>query len=103
VQTAVDRGRARRPFEQALDETRRFPGRDGAFFLEHARFLRGGHNAGPAAVYSFGHQKPGHFKAENLGRIMIEHGNLEAAMELAMRYDNASAFPFSVAVMLMEA
>jgi hypothetical protein len=33
---------------------------------------------------------------------MIEHGNLEAAMELAMRYDTASAFPFSVAIMLME-
>ena len=32
VQTAFDRGHARRTFVQALDEIRRIPGRDGEFF-----------------------------------------------------------------------
>jgi hypothetical protein len=33
VQTALDRGQARETFDQALDEIRRIPGRDGAFLL----------------------------------------------------------------------
>ena len=39
VQTVLDRGQARRTFEQALDTIRRIPGRDGAFLLEHARLF----------------------------------------------------------------
>ena len=39
VQTALDRAQARKTFEQALDEIRRIPGRDGAFFLDRVRLF----------------------------------------------------------------
>lgn len=45
---------------------------------------------------------PRHFEAESLGSTMIEHGNLEAALEFIMRYDEASTFPFRIAAMLIE-
>lgn len=102
VQTALDRGQARRTFEQALDEIRLILGRDATFFLEHARFLAAA--IAPDLLPSIPVQihRPRHLDADSLGGIMIEHGNLEAAMELAMRYDDASTFPFSLANMLMD-
>jgi hypothetical protein len=102
VQTAVERGQARNTFEQALDEIRRIPGRDANFFLEHARFFAAA--IAPDLLPSIPVQihRPHHLDAESLGRIMMEHGNLEAAMELAMRREDASTFPFSIAGMLMD-
>jgi hypothetical protein len=102
VQIALDRGQARRTFEQALDEIRRIPGRDATFFLEHTRFFAAAIAPDLLPSIAFVHHEPRHLDAERLGRIMIEHGNLEAAMELAMRTDDASTFPFSVAGMLIE-
>ena len=102
VQTALDRGQARRTFEQALDEIRLIPGRNATFFLEHARFFAAA--IAPDLLPSIPVQihRPRHSDADSLGMIMMEHGNLEAAMELAMRYDDASTFPFSLANMLMD-
>jgi len=42
------------------------------------------------------------FEAESLGRIMIEHGNLKAALEFVMGYNDASSFPFPVTNMLID-
>ena len=102
VQTTFDRGQARSTFEQALDEIRRISGQDGAFLLEHARLFAAA--AAPDLLPSipFEHHVPHHFEAENLGRTMIEHGNLEAALEFVMRYDDASTYPFPIAGMLIE-
>jgi hypothetical protein len=102
VQTVLDRDRARRTFEQALDELRGIPGRYGASFLDLARLFAAA--IAPDLLPSISGQihRPRHLDADSLGWIMMEHGNLEAAMELAMRNDDASTFPFSFAGMLME-
>jgi hypothetical protein len=102
VETALDRGQARRAFEQALDEVQRIPGRDGASFLEHARLLAAAIAPDLLPSIPVAYHRPRHLDADSLGRIMMEHGNLEAAMELAMRIDDASTFPFSLAGMLMD-
>lgn len=102
VQTTRDRSQARRTFEQALDEIRRIPGQNGAFLSEQARLFAAA--IAPdmlPSIPSEPHTRR-HFEAENLGRIMLEHGNLEAALEFVMRYDDASTFPFSIAGMLIE-
>jgi hypothetical protein len=39
VQTAYDRDQARTALKMALDATRRLPGEDGKFLLEHAELL----------------------------------------------------------------
>jgi hypothetical protein len=102
VQTTLDRSHARRTFEQALDEIRRIPGRDGAFLLEHARLFAAAVAPDLLPSIPAEHHMSRHFEADNLGRTMIEHGNLEAALEFVMRYDDASTFPFSMAAMLIE-
>jgi hypothetical protein len=102
VQTAVDRGQARSTFEQALDEIRRIPGRDATFLLEHARFFAAAIAPDLLPSIPVHIHRPHDLEAESLGRIMMEHGNLEAAMELAMRREDASTFPFSIAGMLMD-
>ena len=102
VQTAVERGQARNTFEQALDEIERIPGRDAPFLLEHARFFAAAIAPDLLPSIPLVRRTPHNFEAESLGRIMMEHGNLEAAMELAMRREDASTFPFSIAGMLMD-
>ncbi|HEY1238936.1 MAG TPA: hypothetical protein VGF16_00205 [Bryobacteraceae bacterium] len=102
VQTAVDRSQARRTFEQALDEIRRISGRDGAFLLEHARLFAAAVAPDMLPSIPAEHRMPRHFEADLLGRTMIEHGNLEAALEFVMRYDDASTYPFPTAGMLID-
>jgi hypothetical protein len=102
VQTALDRVQARRTLEEALDEVQRIPGRDGAFLLDHARLFAAA--VAPDLLSSIPSERhmPPHFEGKTIGRTMIEHGNLEAALEFVMRYDDASAFPFGTASMLIE-
>jgi hypothetical protein len=102
VQTAIDRRQARTTFEQALDEIRRIPGQDGAFLLDHARLFAAAIAPELVASIPAEHHIPRHFEAERLGRTMIEHGHLEAALELVMNYEDASTFPFHIAAMLIE-
>lgn len=101
VQTALDRHQARRTFGQALEEIRRIPGRDGAFLLGHARPFAAA--VAPDLLSSLPSEQhmPRHIEGDTLARIMIEHGNLEAASEFVMSYADASAFPFSAAGMLI--
>ena len=106
VQTVLDRGQARGTFQLALDEIRRIPRRDGALLLDHARTFAAA--IAPdllAAIPSERNTRswrPRHFEAESMGKVMIEHGNAEAAFAFAMNDDDASAFPYSAAGMLME-
>ena len=103
VQIALDRNQARQTFEQALDEIRRIPGRDGAYLLEHARLCAAA--VAPdllPSIPSAEHDWLRHLEGENLGWTMIEHGNLEAAREFVMRHDDAATFPFPVAGMLID-
>ena len=105
VQTALDRDQARRTFEQALEEIRRIPGQEGGFLLDHARTFAAAIAPDRLATIPCPEQRmprPPHFEAESLGRVMIEHGNADAAFAFVMQYDNLSAFPYSVAGMLME-
>ena len=102
VQTRLDRAQARRTFEQALDEIRRIPGRDGAFFLDQVRLFAAAIAPDLLAALPSEHRTPRHFDGDHLGRIMIEHGNSEAALEFVMHYGEASTFPFSIASMLMD-
>lgn len=102
VQTAFDRGRARSTFEQALDEMRGIPGRDGAFLLEHARLFAAAVAPDLLIAIPAEHHVRRHFEAQSLGTIMIEHGNLEAALEFVMHYEDASTFPFPIVGLLME-
>jgi hypothetical protein len=102
VQTALDRSQARSTFEQGLDETRRLSGSDGEFLLEQAQLLAAA--VAPdllREIPSPGHI-PRHFLSERLGSIMLEHEHGDAAFEYAIRYDEASTFPFSVVSALMQ-
>jgi hypothetical protein len=103
VQTALDRDQARRTFEQALEEIRRIPGQEGGFLLDQARTFAAAIAPDLLATIPSEQRmpRPPHFEAESLGRVMIEHGNAEAAFAFVMQYDDASAFPYSVASMLM--
>ena len=89
-------------FRAALDEIRRIPGRDATFFLEYARFFAAAIEPDLLPSIPVQIHRPRHLDTDSLGIIMMEHGNLGAAIELAMRYDDASTFPFSLANMLME-
>ena len=102
VQTRLDRAQARRTFEQALDEIRRIPGRDGAFFLDQVRLFAAAIAPDLLAALPSEQHTPRHFDGDHLGRIMIEHGNSEAALEFVMHYGRASTFPFSIASMLVD-
>jgi TonB family protein len=102
VQTVLDRGQARRTLELALDEIRRIPGRDGALLLDHARTFAAVIAPDLLAAIPSERLMPRHFEAESMGKVMIEHGNTEAALAFVMNDDDASTFPYSVAGMLME-
>ena len=102
VQTALDRSEARRTFERALEEIRRIPGRDGAFLLEHARLFAAAIAPDLLRSIPSGQHMLPRFEGTTLGRTMIEHGNLQAALELLMHYDDSATFPFMVAGMLIE-
>jgi hypothetical protein len=90
VRTAFDRLQARQTFEQALEEIRRIPGRDGAYLLDHARLFAAAIAPDLLLGIPHEHQFPRHFEAESLGRTMIEHGHSEAALEFVMHGDDAS-------------
>jgi hypothetical protein len=102
VQTALDRGQARRTFEQALQEVRHIPGRNGAFLHEHARLFAAAIAPDLLQAIPSAGQTPRDFEAESLCRTMIEHGNTAAALELLMHHEDARTFPFSVVGMLIE-
>ena len=102
VQTALDSGQARRTFEQALNEIQRIPGRDGGFLLDQARLFAAAVALDLQAAIPSERHTPRHFDGEQLGRVMIEHGNSEAALEFVMHYVHASTFPFFLAGMLIE-
>ena len=73
-----------------------------SFFLEHACLFAAAIAPDLLPAIPSEHRIPHHVEAESLGRIMIEHGNSDAALEFVMHYDDASTFPFSIASMLME-
>jgi hypothetical protein len=102
VETTFDRVQARKTFAQALDGIRRLPGRDGQFLLEHARLFAAA--VAPDILRQIPplRHMPREVESERLGRIMLEHGNSDAAFEYVMGYDDTSTFPFPVASALIE-
>jgi hypothetical protein len=101
VQTAFDRDLARKTFQRALDETRQLPGLDGQFLLDQARRF-----AAAVAPETLGEipsagRTPHHIDSEWLGKIMLEHGQQDAAFDYVMHFDEWPAFPFPVVSTLM--
>jgi hypothetical protein len=101
VQTAFDRDLARKTFRRALHETRQLPGLDGQFLLDQARRV-----AAAVAPESLGEipsagRTPDHIDSEWLGKIMLDHGQPDAAFDYVMRFDDWPAFPFPVVSSLM--
>ena len=102
VQTAFDRDLARKTFQRALDETRQLPGRDGQFLLDQARrFAAAVAPETLSEIPSSGHT-PHHIDSEWLGKIMLEHGQLDAAFDYVMHFDDWPAFPLPVVSTLMQ-
>jgi len=101
VEAAFDREQARRTFEQGLEETRRIPGNDGQFLLEHAQTVAAAVAPEALREMSFPRRFALHFSSETLGQIMIAHGHIGAAFDYMMRHDEPSGFPFGVAAALI--
>jgi hypothetical protein len=102
VQTAFDPVQARTTLDRALDETRRLPGRDGEFLMEHARLFAAAVAPDLLPEIPLLRQLHRDYESQALGRIMIEHGHSNAAYEFVMRYDDPASFPFPVASQLIE-
>lgn len=101
VRTALSRERARDVFESALREIRTFPGRDREFFLEGARQIAAA--VAPELLRSIDTgRRHRHFAAESIGRIMIDHGQIDAAVDYVLRYEASPDFPYFTALALLQ-
>jgi hypothetical protein len=102
VQSVSDREQARRTFQTALDEIRKLPGHGREFFLEQAQLFAAA--IAPDLISEIPLLNEAHrpFQSQTLGRIMLEHGHQDAALEYLTRYDESSSFPFSLVAELMQ-
>lgn len=71
VQAAIDRAQARKTFEQALDEIRRIPGRDGAFVLGQARLFAAAIAPDLLAAIPAEHHTPRHLDGLGVSASMV--------------------------------
>jgi hypothetical protein len=94
VQTVVDPAEFRHTFEHGVAEFRRLEGFDRDCLLENAKRIAAA--VAPDLVPAISHNSAmlSHFSADAIGRIMIEHGHVDAAFEYLMNYDQPERFPF---------
>lgn len=101
VQGVADPARGRATFERGFEAVRRIPRQDGEFLVDQARRLA----AAVAPDLLAGLPPAGHFpreiEAEQLGKIMVDHGHGDAALKYVMHYDEPASFPFAVVAALM--
>jgi hypothetical protein len=98
VQSVSDPEQARRTFQTALDEVRKFPGREREFFLEEAQLFAAAIAPDLVSEIRLPNLKHQHSHSQSLGKIMLEHGHLDAGFEFLTRYRESSPLlPFSIA------
>jgi hypothetical protein len=101
VQMAFDAGQARRTFDQGLDGIRGLTGYDREFLFEEAQMLAAAVAPGILPEIPDVTRGPQQFRAERLGRIMLDYGHGDAAYDYVMRHGEPSTFPFGTVAALM--
>jgi hypothetical protein len=102
VLTASDSDAARELFDRALEEARSVPGRDGEALLEDARMYAAAVAPERVSEIPAGKHFPKRFLSDRVGKIMLEHGHFDAALQFVLHHEDAANFPFNLAHQLID-
>ena len=102
VEMVDDRLMALFTFQRGLEEARDLSGHDGEYMLDQARLLAAA--VAPDLIQDIPPPRHGnrHLWPERLGRVMLDHGHGDAALDYVIHYRDAATFPYAVVSALMD-